>query len=240
MSGLACFTVLSLLVALSAQAHIPLSREILDDAFEELVAAQTAADGETKTVKKAAAVYDFALKATDLVAVLNQEINLHGKEQQQLLDDAVTRAAELGIEISWSEDHERYFHAGAAYKRYLDLAPGGLNAANSRYHLIETGFYLGDADNREELIARSAMESEFLRRHPEFGNAGRVAMFLGIDYRDLWRLCHATDDRECADRYAHLNCDHLAAVAARYADEKTGDLARTLLRRFEAELAEAN
>jgi hypothetical protein len=39
------------------------------------------------------------------------------------------------------------------------------------------------------------MESDFLRRYPEFSNAGRVVMFLAIDYRDLWRLCRATKPR---------------------------------------------
>jgi hypothetical protein len=115
--------------------------------------------------------------------------------------------------------------------------PDGLYAANSRYHLIETGFYRGNAENREDLVARAAMESDFLHRYPEFGNAGRVAMFLGIDYRDLWRLCRAADDFECMDRYAKLNRDHLEAVSAHYADSRTGELARTLLQRFEAEVA---
>ncbi len=159
-------------------------------------------------------------------------------DQQSLLDEAVSRAAGLGVEIAWSEDHQRYFYMGSAYRRYLELVPEGLNAANSRYHLIETGFYRGNAENREELAARTAIESDFLRRYPKFGNAGRVAMFLAIDYRDLWRTCRATDDHECADRYAKLNRDHLEAVSARYADGKTGELARALLQRFEAEIAD--
>ncbi len=230
------FGILLLLVVGSVHAHIPLSPAILDDAFEGLQLAQAAADAETKTAKKADATYDFAMKATGLMTLLNQEIQLHGMDQQSLLDEAVSRAAGLGIELTWSEDHQRYFYAGGAYRRYLEAMPDGLNAANSRYHLIETGFYRGNAGNREELAAQAALESDFLRRYPEFGNAGRVAMFLAIDYRDLWRVCHATNERECADRYAKLNRNHLAAVSAHYADGKTGELARTLLQRFEAEI----
>ena len=231
---------LLLLLAIGgAYAHIPLTPAILNDAFEELEQAQAAADRETGKTEKAAAIYDFAIKATDLMTLLNQEIQLHGKEQQELLDEAVAVAAELGIEITWSEAHQRYFYTGNAYRQYLELVPDGINAANSRYHLIETGFYRGDAENREELETRAAMESDFLRRFPEYGNAGRVAMFLAIDYRDLWRLCHATEDRECADRYAQRNREHLAAIADRYADGKTGEMARTLLQRFEAEIADS-
>lgn len=236
--NLSLIRILLLFVVGSAHAHIPLSPAILDNAFEDIEQAQATADAETGTAERAAAIHDLALKASGLMLLLNQEIQLHGMDQQSLLDEAVSGAAGLGIEITWSEDHQRYFYTGRAYRRYLELMPDGLYAANSRYHLIETGFYRGDAGNREELAARTAIESDFLRRHPEFSNAGRVAMFLAIDYRDLWRTCRAADDFECMDRYAQLNRDHLAAVSARYADSKTGELARTLQQRFEAEIAD--
>ena len=212
---------------------------ILDDAFENLQLARAAADAKTSTAKQALAIYDLAIKATDLMSMLNQEIVLHGMERQDLLDEAVSRAAALGIEITWSEDHQRYFYTGRAYRRYLELMPEGLNAVNSRYHLIETDFYRGDAESREELAARAAMEKDFLQRYPEFDDSRRVAMFLAIDYRDLWRLCRGTDDLECSDRYAKLMRDHLDVTSTRYADDKTGQLARTLLQRFEAEVADA-
>lgn len=231
-------TMLMLFFAGSASGHIPLTPAILDDAFESLQLARAAANAETTTAKKASAIYDFAIKATDLMMMLNQEINLHGMERQDLLDEAVARAAGLDIEITWSEDHQRYFYTGSAYRRYLELMPEGLNAANSRYHLIETGFYRGNAENREDLAARAATESDFLQRYPEYDNSRRVAMFLAIDYRDIWRICRAMDDRECMERYAKLIREHLAAVSARYAEDKTGQLARSLLQRFEQEVAE--
>lgn len=218
------------------QAHIPLTPEILQDAFEEIQEAQAAAETASETADKAAAIYEAALRASDLMTLLNQEVQLHGLGQQSLLSDAVARAAQLGVDINWSPAHERYFYSGAAYKQYLELVPNGIDAANSRYQLLETGFYLGDSTNREELSARAAQEREFLEQYPEFGNASRVAMFLAIDYRDLWRLCMAADDRDCAGRYATLNRAHLEAVADRYTDAKTGEMARTLLRRFEEEI----
>ena len=234
--NLSLIRILLLFVVGSAHAHIPLSPAILDDAFEDIEQAQATVDAETETAKKAVAIYGLAISASGLMTLLNQEIQLHGMDQQSLLDEAVSRAADLGVEITWSENHERYFYIGGAYRRYLELAPEGLYAANSRYHLIETGFYRGNAGNREELAAQAALERDFLRHYPKFGNAGRVAMFLAIDYRDLWRVCHATNERECADRYAKLNRNHLEAVSAHYADGKTGELARTLLQRFEAEI----
>jgi hypothetical protein len=231
-------TLTLLLVAGNALAHIPLTPEILQDAFVEIQGAQARADAATDTAEKAAAVYNIAVGATEFMTLLNQEVQLHGLGQQSLLNDAVARAAQLGVDITWSPDHERYFYSGAAYEQYLELVPDGIEAANSQYQLIETGFYLGDSENREELVARAARESEFLKRYPDFGSAERVAMFLAIDYRDLWRLCRAADDRDCSERYAALNREHLVAVADRYKDAKTGELARTLLGRFEAEIDE--
>ena len=230
---------LLLLVVGIAHAHIPLSAEILDVAVEDIERAQAAADAETDAAKKASAIFEFATQAHGLMLLLNQDIQLHGWEQQALLDEAVFRAAELGIEISWSEDHQRYFYSGRAYRKYLHIMPDGINAANSRYQLIETAFYRGDAGNREDLVAQVATQKDFLQRHSEFGNAGRVAMFLAINYRDLWRLCHTTDDADCADHYATLSREHLKAISAQYAGDTIGQLAQTQLQRFEAEVAEA-
>jgi hypothetical protein len=230
---------LGLLGVGSVHAHIPLTPTILNDALIEIEQAQAAVSEETESGNRAAALYVSAVAASKLTTLLNQEVQLHGFDQKALLDAAVARALELGAEIIWSEDHEQYFYTGDAYRQYLAIVPNGIEAANSRYQLIELGFYLGSTESREEQAARAAVESDFLRVYPEFGNAERVAMFLAIDYRDLWRLCSASDDRDCAEHYAKLNREHLDAVAARYADGRTGELARTLLQRFEAEIANA-
>jgi hypothetical protein len=233
-----CCTVL-LLGTGSAWAHIPLTPTILNDTLIEIEQAQEMVQTATEPAGKASALYAVATSANELMTMLNQEVQLHGFEQRDLLDAAAARALQLGAEITWSEDHERYFYTGDAYRLYLTLVPEGVEAAISRYHLIETGFYTGNNESREDMAARAATERDFLQRYPAFGDAGRVAMFLAIDYRDLWRICHATGDRECADAYVELNREHLNAVSARYAEDRTGELARTLLERFEAELANA-
>ena len=228
---------LLLAVVSSAHAHIPLSSEILNDAFDELEEAQTTAKTEKNKSKQAAAIYDVALTANLLMSLLNEEVQLQGFSQQSLLDWATATAADLGVKISWSEKHERYFYAGKAFRRYLDVMPEGLNATNSHYHLIETSFYLGGAENRESMMARASIENEFLQRYPNFGNAGRVAMFLSIDYRDIWRSCKAANEPGCANQYAKLNRDHLTAISVDYNGTRTAELARTMLHRFEKEFA---
>jgi hypothetical protein len=221
----------------SAHAHIPLSPAILDDAYEELQQAQTAAKMAANKTEQAAAIYDITLAASALTDLLNQEVQFHGFDQQSLLDEAVFKAVDLGVEIMWSENHERYFYAGYAFRQYLEVMPEGINAANSHYRLIENDFYLGDAENRESMVARANIENEFLQRYPDFGNAGRVAMFLSIDYRDIWRNCKAANEPDCANQYAKLNRDHLAAISVRYEGTRTAELAQTMLQRFETEFA---
>jgi hypothetical protein len=226
---------LLLAVVGSAHAHIPLTPEILNDALDELEDAQAKAETEKNKSKQAAAIYDIALTANGLMNLLNEEVQLQGSSQQSLLDWATATAADLGVEISWSEKHERYFYAGKAFRRYLEVMPDGVNAANSHYHLIETSFYLGDVENRESMVARTNIEKDFLQRFPDSGNVGRVAMFLSIDYRDIWRHCKATNETDCANQYAKLNRDHLTAISVHYDGTRTAELARTMLQRFETE-----
>jgi hypothetical protein len=232
-------TLILLAVVGSAHAHIPLSPAILNDAFDELEEAQSAAESEKNKSKQAAAIYDIALTANGLTSLLNEEIQLQGFSQQSLLDWATDTAADLGVEISWSDKHERYFYAGKAFRRYLEVMPEGVNAANSHYHLIETSFYLGDAENRESMMARASIENDFLQAYPEFGNVGRVAMFLSIDYRDIWRSCKAANEPDCANQYAKTNRDHLTAISVRYDGTRTAELAQTMLQRFETEFAKS-
>jgi hypothetical protein len=227
-----------LLAASAALAHIPLTPAIVDDAFEEIAGARAAIRSAADPGPRAAATYAFAIEATKLTELLNQEIRLHGHEQQDLLADAVATAASQGIDLVWSEDHERYFYAGDAFRQYLELVSTGPEAANSLFHLIETGFYLGDPGDHDGLLARIDMEREFLERHPDVGNAERVVMFLAIDYRDLWRLCKTDGDADCASRYAGLTREHLEATMARYGEARAGRLARSFLQRFEAEFAD--
>lgn len=227
-----------LLAAGAALAHIPLTPAIVDDAFEEIAEARAAAETAGDADARAAAYYELAVASTKLMELLNQEFRLHGTEQLDLLHDTVVTAMSRGVEIIWSPAHERYFYKGTAFRQYLELRPGGVNAANSLYHLIETGFYLGDPADQSSLLERVEMARDFLTRFPGVGPAGDVAMFLAIDYRDLWRLCNETKDDECADRYVVLNREHLAATIAGK-NERASKLARSFLARFESEIAGA-
>lgn len=228
-----------LLVAIPAFAHVWLSPEIVDGSMADLQKLQREIAATENETEQAAAWFEFATTASELTGLMNEEVAAHGMEQGRLLDEAVARAGELGADIVWSEEHKRYFYLGQAYAKYLDLAPDGLHAVDSRYHLIGIDFYQGDASDLDALAARAADKRDFLQRYPSFGDADRVAIYLAVDYRDLWRLCNAQDDGDCADRYTQLLRQHLAWVAGHFTNGKTADLAREFLRRFDEEVAAA-
>lgn len=233
----ACLSLL--LITLPALAHVWLSPDIVDGSVADLQKLQKTIAATEDDGEKATAWFEFAGAASELTSLMNEEVTAHGMEQRRLLEEAVARAGELGANIVWSEDHKRYFYLGEAYRKYLALAPEGLHAVDSRYHLIGIDFYQGDSKDLATLAARAADKRDFLERYPAFGDADRVAIYLAVDYRDLWRLCTKQDSCDSAEKYAELLREHLAWVAGHFTGGKTADLAREFLRRFEEEAAAA-
>jgi hypothetical protein len=230
-----CRVAVLLLASAVALAHVWLSAEIVDGAMADLRKFTERAGTAADRGERAAAWYEVATTASELTDLMNEEVAGHGTEQQRLLDEAVARAGEIGVRITWSAEHRRYFYLGDAYARYLSAAPDGINAADSRYQLIEVDFYHGDVGDFDMLVRRADDKRDFLQRYPAFGDAGRVAMFLAVDYRDLWRQCRERGDETCAKRYAARLREHLASAADRYAEDRTGPLLQEFSRRFEIE-----
>ena len=65
-----------------------------------------------------------------------------------------------------------------------------------------------------------------------------MGIYLSIDYRDLWRGCRDTGDRECAARYLGLAQETLQGIASDYSDKNSGDIAARMLIRVENEIGE--
>jgi hypothetical protein len=227
---------LGLLAALNVDAHEFLTRETLDDAIErirDIGEELSASDGAVS----ADDVYRLGNAAEALALLINEDVRAHGFDQQELIFGGLDRAAALGVDIDWSAQHKRFFYDGAAWRRYIELAPGGTFAADSRYHLIERNFYLAPADTIDSLRASAAVKVRFLDDYPRFREAARVALFLGIDYRDLYRLCLEQPDSNCKNDYAERATEQFAQIASRYAGSDTAEIADRFLARLEGELA---
>ena len=84
-----------------------------------------------------------------------------------------------------------------------------------------TGLHFSDILNWR----REAQEQDFLSNYPSYEKADMIGIYLSIDYRDLWRGCRETSDRECAARYLDLAQETLQGIASYYHDTNSGDIA---------------
>lgn len=228
---------LLLCISVVANAHIFLTPQSLDDAIAGIVEAQSALDGAPVGSSSEEPTFRLGEAATELTALMNQEIRAHGRQQDALLAAAVNRASAAGVEIAWSDDHQRYFYDGAAFERYLAISPNGRHSASSRFRLIELDFYLGDSETVPALERRVVEKADFLAQFPGYHEAARVALFLAVDYRDIWRLCRAQGDAECASTYLRRAVEQLHSVSRTYVDSDNGEIAGRLLERLQTEAA---
>lgn len=231
------FPLLVVLAALDASAHEFLTRETLDDAIERIGDIQQALSGSDGKAVLVDDIYRLGNAAEALVTLINEDVRAHGLDQENLIFGGLDRAAALGVEIDWSSQHKRFFYDGAAWRRYIELAPKGPFAADSRYNLIERNFYLAPADTIDSLQESAAIKGRFLYDYPDFREASRVALFLGIDYRDLYRLCLKQPDANCQSDYAKLATEQFGQIAGRYAGTDTAEIAERFRARLEGEVA---
>lgn len=213
-----------------------LTAETLDDALARIGELHTLIGEQGDRADDQEALYLLGDAAWQLAELMNEEVRVHGLEQQALMTEGTERAKAFGVEITWSEDHQRFFYDGDAYHRYLLRAPDGPFAADSRYRLIELDFYRAAADNIAALEDKAKNKREFLEAYPDFPAKARVNIFLGIDYRDLYRLCLAADDVDCEETYARLAIEQFRKVASGYADSDSGEIAAQLLVRTQSEI----
>lgn len=222
--------------AVNAGAHLFLTSETLDDALAQIGEWHSAIgdlDGGATTHEP---LYRLGLAAWELAELMNEEVRTHGLGQASLMTEGIERAQAFGVSIAWSEDHQRFFYDGNAFRRYLKLAPDGRFAADSNYRLIELDFYLGPSDDIHALEEKARNKREFLDAYPDFPAQARVSIFLGIDYRDLYRLCLERDDADCKKRYGQLAIAQFGQVASEHANSDSSELAKRLLERTKSEL----
>lgn len=231
------YVLLALLLPSLVYADTILGGEYLDDTLRQMRQLTQQLQDTSPGSAQAKTTFALGLKAAALAELLSKEVSAHGEQQRPLLDSAVKRAAQLNIGIGWSSDHQRYFYDGAAFQRYLELAPEGRFAADSWFQTVQQDFYYADQRDPVSLTRAAARKQAFLDKFPQHNNIGKVGIFLGIDYRDIWRRCRELEDPVCAAHYRELTRGQLRKVAAVNAGTNTSEIAARMLRRFELELA---
>lgn len=235
-TGRALLLISCLLHGLNAGAHLFLTQETLDDALAQIGEWHSAIAARNGAAAGHEPLYRLGLAAWELAELMNEEVRTHGLGQQSLMTEGIERAQAFGVSIAWSEAHRRFFYDGNAFRRYLELAPHGRFAADSKYRLIERDFYLGPSDNINALEEKAKNKREFLEAYPDFPAQARVGIFLGIDYRDLYRLCLGREDADCKTLYGQLAIEQFGKVASEHPDNDSGALARRLLDRTKSEI----
>lgn len=178
------------------------------------------------------ALYRFGEKVEGVLDLLNQEVAAHGPDDV-LTRLAVDRLRATGAGVDFSEPEGRYRYDLAAFREYLDRAPGGGRAAAAWFRLIGRGFYrrggadaAGPSATDVEGLARAVAEEErFLRRYPTDANAEQVRFFLAVDY---CRLARAEPTPRRA-RYRRLGREALELVRARHPGTMEARTAEALL-----------
>ena len=229
-----------LVLALSQSAHpdVILSADDADNILREFHLLSSQIHGSHDLATRSSAAYALGLEAATLAELLSKEVAAHGDPEDLMIATTVQGAAELGVVIHWSGEHQRYYYDGAAFRRYLELAPSGSHAADCWFRIIEQSFYFSGALNHDSLASAAAQKQEFLTNYPSYEKADMMGIYLSIDYRDLWRGCRDTGDRECAARYLGLAQETLQGIASDYSDKNSGDIAARMLIRVENEIGE--
>ncbi len=227
-----------LALSLSAHSDVILSADDADDILRELHLLSAQIHGSYDVSTQSFAAYALGLEAATLAELLSKEVAAHGDPEDLMIATTVQGAAEVGVVIHWSGEHQRYYYDGAAFRRYLELAPSGSHAADCWFRIIEQSFYFSEELDRDSLASAAAQKQEFLTNYPSYEKADTIGIYLSIDYRDLWRGCRDTGDRECAARYLDLAQETLQGIASDFSDMNSGDVAARMLIRVEKEMGE--
>ncbi len=219
----------------AANADVYVSAGSIDDGLGKLRVLISEIHESSDLSKRISAIFALGQEATALADFLSREVAAHGQQEKKLLDKAIEGAAELGAAITWSGDHNRFFYDGAAFREYLELAPLGPHAADCWFRIIEHQFYFSESLDRGSLMVGVTRKRNFLQNFPEHGETGKVGIYLSIDYRDLWRHCRDSGDRQCATRYLNLTREQLQMIASDYKNTSSGEIAARMLKRIEME-----
>ena len=136
-----------LALSLSAHADVILSADDADDILRELHLLVAQIHGSHDVSTQTFAAYALGLEATALAELLSKEVAAHGDLEDLMIVTTVQGAAEVGVLIHWSGEHQRYYYDGAAFRQYLELAPSGSHAADCWFRITEKSFYFsGELD----------------------------------------------------------------------------------------------
>ena len=234
----AAVAVLALVVVAPARADVILSAENLNDSLKTMQRLQRDI-AAAAAPQKPELMFDLGVAADALASLLTDELVAHGMQERQLLELAMKRTRDIGVNIGWQVEKKRFFYDGEAFRKYLELAPGGPRAAAAEFWQVETEFYRTSGGEPAEILAGLERKKAFLAKHPKFELAPDVGVFIAIDYRDLYRHHAEKGATRESQRFLKLAREQFARVAAAHPGHDQGKIAAELGRRLEDEVKAA-
>jgi hypothetical protein len=184
-------------------------------------------------------LFRLGVAASEMAMLLTKEVSVYGMQQKGLIDLALERTREFGVEIVWFPEKGRFIYNGAAYRQYLQFAPDGAHAAESTFRLLEIEFFQSVGDDVVSLLASTERKLAYLAQFPDYEQTPEIGLLLALDYRDLWRLYQQKDEVDTARKFSENTLDQYRWVIDHYPGTRHARVATGLLDRFESELYEA-
>jgi len=181
-------------------------------------------------------LFQLGTLADGLASQLTNELLTNGMQQQGLIELAMIRTGELGVDLLWFPDKQRFIYDGDAFRQYLGVSPAGMYAAESDFRLIEIDFFQSTGDDIDSLLNSTQPKKEFLKKYPDHRRSSNVGLLLAIDYRDVWRLYNSEGVEDNAQRYADMTREQFKWVIETFSGAEEASIAGRLLGRFETEL----
>ncbi len=223
------------LLSTDARADIVLSAAGLNATLRTMARLEQQAAGGPD-VQRAQALFQIGVEADGLASLINDEIVSHGMQERGLIDLALSRTKEFGIVIAYNREKKKFFYDGAAFRQYLQAAPGGPHAADAEFVLLSYQFYQSTGTDMQALVAGAEAKQHFRARYPKFKGNAELGLYLAIDYRDLYRHYRDAHDAANAERYRLLTRAEYQRITRQYSGTEQASSARQLLRRFDEEV----
>jgi len=186
--------------------------------------------------KQPGLLFQLGIEADNLALRLTNEVVVNYMSQRALIDVALERTYELGINYLWFPEKRRFIYDGEVYRQYLELAPQGADAAETAYRLLEHEFFQSSGDDVESLVQSAIRKQDYLDKYADYLRAPKVGILLAVDYRDIWRSYRSSGAEAYAEVYSKKTRNQFHWIIETHPDAQEAVIAKSLLQRFEAEL----
>lgn len=181
--------------------------------------------------EKGQALFEIGGQAYTLAKLINAEILSHGNEQQGLIDLAIKRCRDMGVNIEYFPSRAVYLYDGKEFLAYLQTDPGGEDVAEALSGLMERSsadLVLG-VQEPTYLLEQVALKKHFLSIHPDFKNRTELELLLAMDYHKLYLACSDRKESTKAQEYKKSALERYRQITRRAGDGEAASYARALL-----------